>query len=109
MGNFIEQLSKYKPVDTCKSLDSDEVKTCFLQGLQHILNGGEVRDLFEEIDLCLEAEQYEKAKGFTHAIHHLKRYVENSTQGIYLLDMLGQDIGTEFLKQLYEIINNQMK
>ena len=108
MSNFLKQLSEYKPVDTCSSLERDEVKTTFLQGLQHILNGGEIRDLFEEIDLCIEAEQYDKAKGFTHAIQHIKRYVENTAQGLYIFDMLGEEIGNQFLMQIYNVINTEI-
>ena len=108
MANFLEQLSEYKPVDTCKSLSRDEVKLGFIQGLQHILNGGEIIDLFEEVDLCLEAEQNDMAEGFIHALHHIKRYIENTTQGLYIFDMLGDEVGNEFLRKLYETINNEI-
>ena len=108
MSKFLKQLSEYKPVDTCNSLSRDEVKLGFIQGLQHILNGGEIIDLFEEVDLCLEAEQDDMAEGFIHALHHIKRYIENTTQGLYIFDMLGDEVGNEFLRKLYETINNEI-
>lgn len=108
MGDIRKQLSKFQGLDTAKSLENKETLTCFIQGLQHIVNGGEVKELTEEIDLCLEAEQYEKAQGFTCAYLFIKRYVENTEQGIFLMDTFGVDTGKQFLMTLYSTINERL-